>query len=136
MEMDEKKIEEVFERGKEKAKEYMADESKLERLLQRLERKLKLVPVVGTKLADVPIMASLLRSYFKKEYPDVPVGTILSIISALVYFVSPIDIVPDSIPALGYIDDAAVIAICWKFVQDDVDEYSRWREANGKLIDF
>ncbi|NLD87373.1 MAG: DUF1232 domain-containing protein [Clostridiales bacterium] len=60
--------------------------------------------------------------------------TIIAITSALLYFVSPLDVVPDSIPVLGYIDDAAVIAVCWKLVESDVKEYVKWREDNGLLI--
>lgn len=48
--------------------------------------------------ADVPIIVSLIRSYIKKEYTDVPIGTVIAILSALIYFVSLIDIFQDSIP--------------------------------------
>ena len=79
---------------------------------------------------------SLIRSYVKKEYTDIPIGSILAIISALIYFVSPIDIVPDFIPGVGYVDDALVIAACLKLVESDVQEYIKWRKANGKEIEF
>ena len=52
-----------------------------------------------------------MKSYIQGEYKDVPIGIIIAIISALVYFVSPIDILPDSIPIVGYFDDAAVVAV-------------------------
>ena len=52
-------------------------------------------------MAVVPVMASLLKNYAEKEYTDIPIGTIIAIISALMDFVSPIDFVPDSIPVLG-----------------------------------
>jgi len=79
-------------------------------------------------------MVSLIRSFVKKEYTDIPIGSIIAVTSALIYFVSPIDIIPDSIPVLGYIDDAAVIAVCWKLVESDVEEYVKWREDNGKVL--
>lgn len=124
-----------LEKGYEKAEETLNDDDKMERLFQRLEKKLKNIPVIGEKMADIPIMASLVRCYWKKEYTDVPIGSIIAIISALIYFVSPIDILPDSIPVIGYFDDAAVVATCWKLVESDVVEYQKWREKNGKLID-
>ena len=43
---------------------------------------------------------------------------------------------PDSIPVLGYFDDAAVVAACWKLVDTDVEEYIKWREKNNKVIDI
>ena len=93
-------------KGYAEAEVLLQDEDKMERFLQRLEKKLRIVPLVGDRLAVVPVMVSLLKNYYKKEYTDIPIGTILAIISALLYFVSPIDIVPDSVPALGYFDDA------------------------------
>ena len=130
---DEKKAEAVLVSNFREAEEMLKDEDKMERFLQRLEKKLKTIPVAGDKLANVPIMVSMVRSYIKKEYKDIPIGTIIAIISALIYFVSPIDIIPDSIPFLGYFDDAAVVAACWKLVESDVDEYIKWRQYNKDL---
>ena len=107
----------------------------MERFLQRLEKKLRVIPYAGDKLANISIMASLLRSYVKKEYQDIPIGSIIAILSALIYFVSPIDIIPDSIPIIGYFDDAAVVAACWKLVETDVEEYIKWRKENNKELD-
>ncbi|WP_317336630.1 DUF1232 domain-containing protein [uncultured Ruminococcus sp.] len=106
----------------------------MERLLQRLEKKLKSIPVLGEKLSYIPAMVSLIKSYIEKEYTDLPLGTIIAITSALLYFVSPIDLVPDSIPVIGYFDDAAVVAACWKLVESDVKEYLKWREDNNKVV--
>ncbi len=135
-EFDEQKALKELEKGYKEAEKLLENEDKLERFLQRLEKKLKIIPIAGDKLAVVPVMASLLKNYAEKEYTDIPIGTIIAIISALVYFVSPIDFVPDSIPVLGYFDDAAVVAACWKLVQSDVDEYVEWRKENGKQMEF
>lgn len=123
-------------KGYAEAEVLLQDEDKMERFLQRLEKKLRIVPLVGDRLAVVPVMVSLLKNYYKKEYTDIPIGTILAIISALLYFVSPIDIVPDSVPALGYFDDAAVVTACWMLVESDVKEYIQWREKNNKVLDI
>ena len=133
---DEKKAEAVLVSNFKEAEEMLKDEDKMERFLQRLEKKLKKIPVAGNKMANVSIMISLVRSYIKKEYTDIPIGTIIAIISALIYFLSPIDIVPDSIPLLGYFDDAAVVAACWKLVESDVDEYIKWRKDNNKELNI
>lgn len=115
------------------AKEILADSEKLDAFLLRLEQKLKVVPGVGDILAIVPTMISLLRSYSKKEYTQIPMGTLIAIVSALIYFLSPIDLIPDSIPGFGQLDDAAVIIACLKWVKDDIEEYERWREENKEI---
>ena len=127
----EQKAQEELEKGYAQAKKLLNNPDKIEKFLQRLEKKLKLIPLAGDRLAKIPIMISLIRSFVKKEYTDIPIGSVIAVISALIYFVSPIDILPDSIPVLGYLDDAYVIAACWKLVESDVEEYVKWREDNG-----
>lgn len=131
---DEKKAQEELKKGYKKAEKILKNREKMERFLQRLEKKLKSIPVLGEKLSYIPAMISLLKSYIEKEYTDLPLGTIIAITSALLYFVSPIDLVPDSIPVIGYFDDAAVVAACWKLVESDVKEYLKWREDNNKVV--
>ena len=132
----EKQAHDVLQRNYAVSEAILHDEDKLERLFQRLEKKLKSVPVVGNTLAEIPMMASLIKSYAQKEYTDIPIGTIIAIISALVYFVSPIDLIPDNIPGIGHIDDAFVITTCLKLVDTDLHEYIIWREQNGKVIEI
>src|SRR5699024_10601199 len=128
-----KKAKYTLEEGYEEAQEMLKDEDKMERFLQHLEKKLRVIPLAGNTLSDVPVMASLLRSFVKKEYTDIPIGTITAVVSALVYFVSPIDLIPDLLPG-GYIDDAAVIGACLKLINSDVEDYIKWRRINGKVI--
>ena len=132
--IDETKASTLLESNYATATTLLNNVDEIERFLQRLEEKMKIVPVVGEKLAMVPVLASLIKSFVSKEYTDIPIGTIIAIIAALLYFVSPIDLVPDSIPVLGYFDDAAVVTVCWKMVESDVKEYQVWRENNNKLI--
>ena len=130
-----KKAQKQLEKGYEKAQVVLEDKDKLERLLQRTEKKLKMVPVAGSILAMVPTMVSLIRNYVKKEYTDIPIGTIIAIISALIYFISPVDLIPDVLPGVGYVDDAAVVAACIKLIASDLNEYKKWRENNNKNIE-
>lgn len=132
----EKQAYDALQNNQAEVEEILQDEDKLERLFQRLEKKLKVVPVVGSALAEIPVMASLVKSYVKKEYADIPVGTIMAVLGALVYFVSPIDLIPDSIPGIGHIDDGLVVAACLKMVDSDLQEYKLWREQNGKVIEI
>lgn len=45
----------------------------------------------------------------------VPIGVRVWLGLLLVYLVSPIDLIPDFIPVLGYADDALVVAIALRF---------------------
>ena len=126
----------VLHSNKAESEAILHDEDKLERLFQRLEKKLAIVPIVGSTLAEIPMMASLVKSYVKNEYTDIPIGTIVAVLGALIYFVSPVDLIPDNIPGAGYIDDGVVITVCLKMVDSDLQEYKIWREQNGKVLDI
>ncbi|MBQ9647834.1 MAG: DUF1232 domain-containing protein [Oscillospiraceae bacterium] len=75
----------------------------------------------------------MVKSYTRKEYTDVPVGTIIGIVCAFLYVVSPLDMIPDFIPIIGLADDAAVLAFCISMVQSDVDDYLEWRQTSAPL---
>lgn len=132
MMITESEAQEELKKGYKKAELLLKDEDKLEKILKRLEEKLKTIPVLGGKFAKVPVMVSMVRSYIKKEYMEVPIGTIVAIVSAVIYIVSPVDLVPDIVPGAGYIDDAFVVAACLKLVESDIDEYTEWKEKNKK----
>lgn len=112
------------------AEEIIKDKNKLDDFLERLERKIKEIPKIGEKLSHVIVMVSLVKHYATKEYTDFPMASLIAVVAALVYFISPIDLIPDGIPIAGYVDDALVVAVCWSIVETDVDRYLEWRDNN------
>ena len=116
------------------ARKKLEDPDQVEKILQQAEKKLEMVPGVGDWLADFPAVISLIRSYIRKEYKDIPIGSIIAALAAVLYVVSPIDLIPDYIPGIGLLDDAAVFVACWKMIHDDVDKYQEWRKQAGKEI--
>lgn len=127
--VDENKAKEAVINGVPKATETLQDEQKAKKLIEKLEAKLK-----NTKLTEmletIPVFISCLKSYVKGEYKEIPLGTMAAIVSALIYWVSPLDIIPDVIPGIGHIDDAAVVLACLAMVKSDLDDYKNWLEQN------
>lgn len=134
-EIDEEKASEFFEKNSADAEDILNDEDTMESFLQKLEQKFKTVPVAGNALAYVPLMMSLVRSYVKKEYTEPPITSMISIVLTLIYFLSPVDLVPDTILGVGYIDDAVVISGCLALVRTDLEDYRIWRKENGLELD-
>jgi len=78
------------------------------------------------------IMFSMLKDIKNGTYPEVPWFTIASIVVALLYILNPLDIVPDFIPGIGYIDDLAVMSISMGWIETDIHKYLDWKLAEGK----
>ncbi|HFI0435297.1 TPA: YkvA family protein [Streptococcus suis] len=127
---NEKRAQKELKKGYRQAQSLLREPDKLEQFLQTLEKNLDRIPILGKEFKMLPLLISLLRSYFKKDYQEVPVATIVAIISALIYFLSPMDGLPDFIPLYGYSDDAIVLGVCWKIAQYDVKDYIEWRKKN------
>lgn len=52
--------------------------------------------------------------WFARKHPDTPLPAKLVCIAAVLYTLSPIDLVPDFIPVLGYLDDVVLVpALIW-----------------------
>ena len=113
------------------------DENKWVKFKERFEifiKKAKKIPVLGGMIDDIVCMVSLVDSYVKKEYKNIPIATIISIVAALIYLLSPIDIIPDMIPIIGYLDDVAVLLFVLNLgVDKDLEKYRLWQKSNRKL---
>lgn len=113
-----------------KADKILEDEDKTEKMLQKLEKKLSNIPIAGSVLAYIPVMVSLVRNYVKKEYTNIPRGSMVAIVITLIYSVSPIDIIPDILPG-GLVDDALIVSACLVLVKKDLVAYQAWRKEKG-----
>ncbi len=78
-------------------------------------------------LEDFKLLGALIKDYWKGEYRDVSLGSIAAFVLAIVYILSPIDILPDYIPLLGQIDDAAILLACMYFLEKDLHRYRDWK---------
>lgn len=114
-------------KNKEKAEDYLNNRDKLGEFLDDLEKHLNFEN--STKgLAYIPVMISMLRSYYDGTYKEPPYKVILAVVSVLIYWIAPVDLIPDFIPGIGYVDDAAVVALALKLIKDDLDTYKEWKK--------
>ncbi len=81
---------------------------------------------------DVQTLIELLKDFIAKKYTDVPWMTVAAIIFALLYILSPIDIIPDVIPVIGLSDDLFVLSICLGLIKADLAAYRVWRSASDQ----
>jgi uncharacterized membrane protein YkvA (DUF1232 family) len=46
--------------------------------------------------------------------------------------VNPVELIPDVIPVVDYLDDVAVIALVLKLVKAELEKYATWRKARDE----
>jgi uncharacterized membrane protein YkvA (DUF1232 family) len=121
----------AFQRAATQAKSYVQEPARLRRLIEDAVSKINVIPR-GPFAETWPYllaMIRLMRSYHRGEYRDVPSQNLLTIVSAIIYFVSPFDVIPDWIPFFGHIDDAFVIGLALKSVRVDLDTFMAWETS-------
>lgn len=73
----------------------------------------------------------LLRAYRSGTYRNVSRGAILTLLGAVIYFVMPIDAIPDWIIGIGFLDDAYVLGMAVKAVKNELDAFLAWEAAGS-----
>jgi uncharacterized membrane protein YkvA (DUF1232 family) len=84
---------------------------------------------------DVCDIFSLLKDRMDGRYTEMPWSIIASLVGALLYVLSPLDLIPDFIPFAGFLDDAAVFAAVMLFSEKDLDKYRAWKREQAGTID-
>jgi uncharacterized membrane protein YkvA (DUF1232 family) len=121
----------AFRRATIDADAYAGDPKRLRKLVEDAVGKLNTLPrgPFGETWPYLLAMVRVVRDYQRREYRDMPAPKLLIIIAAIIYFVSPFDVIPDWIPVLGHIDDAFVITLALKSVRTDLDTFMAWETA-------
>ena len=95
-------------------------------------RPLSHIPLIGDTIGDVQDLISMLHDYYHGEYKKVPAVVMGGTAAIVAYLVSPLDLVPDNIPLLGFVDDALIINLVMQLCIDkELDRYRAWREQQA-----
>ncbi|MBR2224541.1 MAG: DUF1232 domain-containing protein [Kiritimatiellae bacterium] len=84
---------------------------------------------------DVCEVFSLLKDWMAGRYPVIPWTVIATLVGALLYVLSPLDLIPDFIPVVGFTDDAGVFAVALSFAGSDLEKYREWKRQRAETID-
>ena len=79
---------------------------------------------------QVKLGFEMLKDYKKRNYRNVPWKAIAIITAAIVYFINPMDLVPDFLGLIGFTDDAIVLAFVFNSLRDELVKYCEWRGLN------
>ncbi len=83
---------------------------------------------------ELQLLFSLSKDYASGNYTSIPKSAIISVVAALLYFISPIDLIPDFILGLGLVDDVIILRFVYKKVKKELDKYQVWKTTQKNII--
>jgi len=114
----------------EDARETVGDQKKLRDVLSKSTSKLK--KLVGDSSewkelkSKVNVLIAMVQAHLSGKYKAFSNSSLLLVVFGLVYFITPTDVIPDFIPALGLTDDASVLYLIYRKLSKDIEAYLQW----------
>lgn len=109
--------------------DHHATVAKVVRNEEDIDKKMAGQKALRALLEQGRLLLSLVKDYFTGAYREVPYWVIGAGAIALIYVLSPLDAIPDILPGVGFLDDAAVLATCLKLIESELKRYKEWKET-------
>jgi uncharacterized membrane protein YkvA (DUF1232 family) len=114
------------------AENIASSRDKLKDLLNKAASKLKGLgesSPVKESITQVEITIRMVKAHVNQEYKGISNRTLGMLVLGLLYFVLPLDFIPDFIPVVGYIDDLTVILAIFKSLNRDIEKFLEWEKT-------
>ena len=116
-----------------KASKLLGKKGRLLFLLIQLGKKLRLVnwkAVNGSQVKEkFATLGRLAKAYALGHYRQVPWKSMISVVAAILYFVSPLDLISDFIPVIGLSDDVGVLLWVYNSMAGEISEFLSWEKS-------
>lgn len=87
--------------------------------------------------SDLKTLIRMAAAWASGRYARVPWKSMVYLAVGLLYFLSPLDLIPDMLAGIGFIDDAVVIRLVVGAIRDEVDAFRAWSKeerAEGPVM--
>ncbi len=126
--LDEEKMHGLLEQFRNKATKLLYNVEKTKETLQRaLDKALNNEGAMSEVFHDLKLMLLLVKDYITGRYRGIPFGSIIAVMASILYFLSPIDFIPDFLLGFGLVDDVFVIGLILKQIHNDLQKYEKWK---------
>lgn len=78
---------------------------------------------------DLVLLQALCVAWWRGEYRAVSRPALIAVVAGLLYFVAPLDAIPDWIPGFGFIDDLAVLGWVMRKWSGELEAFRAWRDS-------
>jgi uncharacterized membrane protein YkvA (DUF1232 family) len=123
----------IFSRAKARAQEYLNDPDKLGQLARKATAQATALGQDGplSKIwDDLSVMFRLMGHLRAGTYTRFPLRCCMLVVAGLLYFVWPLDLVPDAIPLVGWLDDVTLLAFIIRSIRFDLVAFQHWEEES------
>lgn len=136
MKLNRQKILDFFKKSESKASVILNDKTKAsDTIKEALGKAVTNKGELEGVWAKMVLLFAIAKDYVNGDYTEIPKRSIVAILGGLIYFLSPIDVVPDFVPVLGFIDDIFVLNLVYKQVLKDLEKYKIWKDAQINYIE-
>ena len=73
----------------------------------------------------IVLFSQLIKAYIQGTYRKLPAIALAKIAAVLIYFISPLDFIPDVLPIIGFTDDLALVLWVGKSIKNELDEFEK-----------
>ncbi|WP_186754801.1 YkvA family protein [Echinicola salinicaeni] len=115
-----------------KADKIARSKEQLENLVHKVSDKLQVVaenPTVQEAKVYISVLVRMVKAYCNNEYRSFSPKTLALLVMGLLYFIMPLDLIPDFILGLGYLDDLSVLLAITKSIQHDIQNFLDWERT-------
>ena len=121
-----------FKNAKARAERILRNPEKLRNLISMALDKLngmdKNKSAVGDFFRRIKVFTRMIKAYVKGEYRMIPWKMLVMLVAGLVYFVMPLDVLPDFIPITGFLDDITLIIWIFNSFKTEIDAFETWEK--------
>jgi uncharacterized membrane protein YkvA (DUF1232 family) len=109
------------------AESVIGDAKKLRGVIEQAVRKMEThSEALKGVLDDLQLIFRLVRTWLKGDYKDLSKKSLVVLVGALVYFLMPLDAIPDFIPGLGFMDDVTIVGLALTAVKTEIEKFREW----------
>lgn len=123
----------IFDNLYKKAERLITSGTAISRLLDQVFLKMGETTEVFYKFQDSLIaLTRMLSSWWKGDYKNISIKSIIAVVATLIYFVNPIDLIPDFIPFFGQLDDIFILGYLIKLLNKEIERFMAWENELQK----